>query len=297
VRITVPRDQVVALGGELVGRDEAAGRATWEYRSVRPAGWVNIAIAPYRQVERNGLRIYYFPADSAGAFELMSAAQRALDRLARWFGPMGSKLDLPIIEIPDGFGSQASLAAGIIQSAAAFRGRESLGELYHELSHLWNAPDLDARSPRWNEGLASFAQDVLAEQLDGWKERDERAQRYAARFLARFERDTSNLRTPFIDFGAAGKTDLSYGVGYFMFSALYEMLGPDAFNRVMRGYYQTHRVSGGTTRDFADYVIGNAPCNVKPFFDEWLYTVAWHRRLAKAKSLKDLATACTVAAN
>jgi hypothetical protein len=291
-RITVPANQVVAMGGSLRRRTESGGLATYEYRSSRPAGWVNIAIAPYRQIDSNGLHIYYFPADSAGAVQLASAAQQALDRMALWFGPMSGSLDLPIVEIPDGFGSQASLTAGIIQSAAAFRSKDAIGQLYHELSHLWNAPDLDVRSPRWNEGLASFLEDLLTEQLDGWKDRDARAQRYAAWFLQRFDRDSTNGRMPFIQYGEAGKTDLSYGVGYFMFSALYETLGADGFNRAVGGYYQKYAKTGGTTRQFADFVIAQSPCDVKPLFDEWLYSTAWHQRLGEAKQLRDLAYPC-----
>ena len=292
-RITVPAYQVVAMGGSLLRRTESGDKATYEYRSVNPVQWVNIAIAPYRQIDSNGLHIYYFPADSAGAVTLNLAAQRALVRMGEWFGPMGGKLDLPIIEIPDGFGSQASLASGIIQSAAAFRSNDAIGQLYHELSHLWNARDLDVRSPRWNEGLASFLEDILTEQLDGWKNRDARAQRYAAWFLQRFDRDSTNLQTPFIQYGEAGKTDWSYGVGYFMFSALYETIGREAFNQAIGGYYQKYRNSGGTTREFAEFVIGHAPCDVKPLFDEWLYSAAWHARLGKAKQLADLAHPCT----
>jgi len=229
--------------------------------------------------------------------QLVSSAQRALDRMAIWFGPMSGKLDLPIIEIPDGFGSQASLTSGIIQSAAAFRSRDAIGQLYHELSHLWNAPDLDVRSPRWNEGLASFLEDLLTEQLDGWKDRDARAHRYAAWFLQRFDRDSTNRRTPFIQYGEAAKTDWSYGVGYFMFSALYETVGPEGFNRALGGYYQKHGKTGGTTRQFSDFVIAQSPCDVKPLFDDWLYSAAWHERLINAKQLKDLAYPCTLRAS
>jgi hypothetical protein len=292
-RITVPAYQVVAMGGSLQRRTESGAVATYEYRSVKPAEWVNIAIAPYRQIESNGLHLYYFPEDSAGAVQLVSAAERALERMATWFGPMSGKLNLPIIEIPDGFGSQASLTSGIIQSAAAFRSKDAIGQLYHELSHLWNAPDLDVMSPRWNEGLASFLEDILTEQLDGWKDRDARAQRYATWFLQRFNRDSTNRRTPFINYGEAGKTDWSYGVGYFMFSALYETLGPEGFNRALGGYYQKHGKTGGTTRQFSDFVIAQSPCDVKPLFDDWLYSSAWHERLSSAKQLKDLAYPCT----
>jgi hypothetical protein len=81
-----------------------------------------------------------------------------------------------------------------------------------------------------------------------------------------------------------------------MFSALYETIGREAFNQAIGGYYQKYRNSGGTTREFAEFVIGHAPCDVKPLFDEWLYSAAWHARLGKAKQLADLAHPCATKA-
>ena len=73
-----------------------------------------------------------------------------------------------MIEIPEGFGSQASATAGIILDASAFGDQAQLPQLYHELSHFWNPRDLDVPSPRWNEGLAMYLQYRLARELDGF---------------------------------------------------------------------------------------------------------------------------------
>ena len=78
-----------------------------------------------------------------------------------------------------------------------------------------------------------------------------------------------------------------------MFSALYETLGPEGFNRALGGYYQKHRRTGGRTRQFTEFVIAQSACDIKPLFDEWFHSTAWHERLSKAKQLKDLALPCT----
>jgi hypothetical protein len=136
LRMTVPRGLVVAAGGRLDERVEQYCMVKYVYRSTIKVPFLNIAVAPYRLLEQDGLRIYYFPADSAGAVMVAEAARNALHRLAAWFGPMAGQPDFAVMEIPDGYGSQADLGAGIIQTAGAFRDRRQLGQLYHELSHL-----------------------------------------------------------------------------------------------------------------------------------------------------------------
>ncbi len=287
--VTVPKNEVVAAGGTLAGRAEGDSTASYSYRSAQPVPFLNITIAPYRVVERGGIRIYHFPADSAGAAMVLAGAVGATDLLTRWFGPLGQALRLTVMEIPDGYGSQASLAAGILQDASAFRDRRQLHQLYHELSHLWNAPDTDRPPVRWNEGLASVLEDEMAAQLDDIR-RPARylEERYLPWFYQRFRSDPSNLTTPFIQYGRTGKTDLSYGVGYLMFTALHDLLGADAFNRALGGWYQERRERGGTTDEFVAYLKRSVPTDLGPFFQDWLYTTRWYQRLQAGETLSDI---------
>jgi len=121
VRITVPTYEVAALGGTLASRTTSGSSVTYEYASKEAAPFVNIPIAPCGLIERKGVRVYYLPSDSAGASVMLSAVTRGLDLLATWFGPMGDTLDLAIMEIPSGYGSQSSLRSGIIQDRPRFR--------------------------------------------------------------------------------------------------------------------------------------------------------------------------------
>jgi hypothetical protein len=114
------------------------------------------------------------------------------------------------MEIPDGWGSQASLAGGIIQVAGAFRDSDRMQELYHELSHLWNAVDLDAPSPRWNEGLAMFLQGRLAREIDGWDGESAALDRTAARLLERCGSGEPCGSVPLRHYGDEELTDYSY---------------------------------------------------------------------------------------
>ncbi len=287
-RITVPRYEVVATGGRLVSRTEHDSTVTYQYRSIAPVPMLNIAIAPYR-VSDNGVRISYFPADSTGAAAMGTAAQRALDRMTQWFGPIGSAIKPAIIEIGDGYGSQAALSAGIFQQASGFRSKGDFGELYHELSHLWNPSSTQVKASRWNEGLAMFVEYLLMEQLDGWVGRESFTQDWATKFVSRHSADATLTTVPLIDYGRQGSTDFSYSVGNFMFAVLYETLGADNFNDVMGGFYQKYRISGATDQEFIEFAKQTAAYDLTSFFNDWFFTTAWYDRLKSGTTLRGMA--------
>jgi aminopeptidase N len=285
--VRVPLGFVVATGGRGTRQAHNDGTVTWRYVTQVPAPFLNIAIAPYDTLAADGVRLFYFKADSAGAQHVMASAQRALAWLRGWFGPLRGDPNLTISEIPDGWGSQADLVAGIIQSAAAFQhGR--LGELYHELAHLWNVPDRDTPSPRWNEGFASFMQGLIRENVDGWTGRRE-AEAASIEAIRRAAVNDSSFHTvAMIDYGRQRLTDRSYRVGALMFSALYELLGTAEFGAAIGRYYREFP-NGGTTRDFVRVASANSRDDLTRFFDDWMFSTRWLAALEKYSSVSDLA--------
>ncbi|HEV2671077.1 MAG TPA: hypothetical protein VGU74_08305 [Gemmatimonadales bacterium] len=287
--VRVPSQYVVATGGTSTRTPHEDGTATWRYTSSAPSPFLNIAIAPFDTIGDSVLRVFYFRADSLGALRLMASAQTALKTFTQWFGPPHRALTLTITEIPDGFGSQASLVGGIIQTASAFRDPTHLGELYHELSHIWNARDTEHPSPRWNEGLATFLEKLMRERLDGWTGREEGYAQAIANMKTRIAEDSLLRRVPFIDYGKHDLTGASYRVGDLMFATMYDLLGEEQFNRVLGGYYQQFADSG-TTRDFVAFAKRVASPDLLVFFDDWMMTPRWTERLAAAASIRDLAS-------
>lgn len=288
-RITVPLGQTVATGGahvQLVRRDSLQ---SWYYRSVEPVPFLNIAVAPYRVLEREGATIFHFPADSAGAQMVAGAVDAAMARYRALYGPLTHAPRLTVIEIPEGFGSQASLTAGIIQTADAFRDRAQLRQLYHELSHLWNVPDRERPSPRWNEGLATFLQWRLAVELDGGLPLRTHTERIIQSLLRRCETSARCATIPMASYGAAGATDLSYSVGMLMFDALYEVMGADAFDRTYRAFFEAHRVSGASTPDLVA-AFRRADRRAGRIFNDWLSTTRWYDRLQAGESFSAMIT-------
>ena len=286
-RVTVPAGQVVAMGGESGEPARRDSLVTWSYRSVMPVPFLNITIAPYRVMSAAGSRIFYFPADSDGARMVQHAIDGAMTKFTAWFGPLGRPATLTVMEIPNGFGSQGSLAAGILQTAAAFHDASELPQLYHELSHLWNVTDLEHPSPRWNEGLAMFLQYRMAAELDGWHNWDKVLDWFTARALRDCAPPARCDSVPLASYGTAGLTDDSYTVGMLMFYSLYQVLGAARFDSAYGAFYQQYREKGATTADLAAAIRSADPASA-PLLQDWLVTARWYARLKSGETLSQM---------
>ncbi len=276
--VTVPSGQVVAMGGVAGTPSRRDSLVTWSAQSDGPVPFLNITIAPYQILETAEARIFYFPADSDGARMVERAISGAMAKYAEWFGSLMHDARLTVMEIPDGFGSQASLTAGIMQTAAAFHEKTQLRQLYHELSHLWNVDDTDHPSPRWNEGLASFLEYRMAAELDGWNDWTgiiDRWTRYAEQSCAAPARCDS---VPMAGYGAAGMTDQSYTTGMLMFYTLYQVQGAGPFDRAYRDFFQAHQAHGGSTKEMADAFRAQGTAS-EGILNDWLWTARWYARL------------------
>jgi hypothetical protein len=291
VDVGVAAGQVVSVAGTLVAHDSSGAAHRWRYRNDRASPFLNVCIAPYRVLEEGGLRIAFFREDSSGARRVARSVSAALAELSKWLGPLGEEARLTISEIPEGWGSQASLAGGIIQEAGAFREPGQLRALYHELSHLWNAPDTDRPSPRWNEGLASFLQLRLAAAVDRDTTVAATLARTAARVREVIAADPRLTSVAPVDYGRQGMTDHSYRVGQLMFALLFELAGERGFDRIVGGYYQARRATGGTTADFIRHAESIGPPTLPRFFDDWMRTARWSGLVGRGLGMAELAAA------
>jgi len=281
LRVTVPDTLIVAYGGELLDVDRADGRVTYHYRSLKPSWRIDIAIAPYEIMERQGLKLFYFSDDRMRAETIADAFLRAMDQYANWFGPLHDFGGYAIIEVPTGYGSQAAVSNMMLQ-AAAFQNPEELTQLYHEASHLWNVKLTDMPSPRWDEGLAMFLQQLLLDVSAGDQNLsavEGLAGRLRARLVTQFENEPRLGEIAPIEYGNEDVTDLSYRVGMLMFGVLYHLIGQEGLNTLVGGFYQERHDAGASTQDFVARAKGVSPVNLDRFFEDWLYGTGYTRFL------------------
>lgn len=287
-RITVPESHVVANGGTLAERTVHDGRATYVYRNIKPAWRMDFAIARFGTLEGPGLRVFHLPEDREGAKRVIGAAGASMALYKEWFGPLRDSPEFTVIEIPDGWGSQADVTS-ILQAAAAFRDPARLHEVYHEISHLWNVPSLDRPYCRWNEGLASFLEDLTQERLDKTPLLDKRAERMADWLVGRAGEEPRLKSVPMIDYGKEEMTGYSYSAGALMFYALHRLVGQDSFDAIVGGYYQKYQATGASTEQFVSHAQAAAGRDLAPFFNDWLYSTRWYEILASGVKVQDLA--------
>jgi len=285
--ITVPESLTVANGGRRVSRTVRDGQATFVYESLKPSSRMDFAIARYGRLAAGPVQVFYLPGDSAGAGGVLRAARAAMELFSGWFGQPPHGGGLTFLEIPDGWGSQADVTT-IIQAAAAFRDSSRLHEVYHEVSHLWNPPDLDTPSPRWNEGLASFLERLATEELQGVPVRNQRAAQLLDWLRQSAPQHAAWGETALVDYGRAQLTDLSYSVGALFFELLYRLAGPAAVRRII-GEYSSRYASGGTTADLVELIRAEAGVPVDALLHDWILTPGWLARIRGAATIEDLA--------
>ena len=286
-RITVPAAYTVANGGELVTRTDSGATVSYVYRSLKPSWRMDFAVARFTTLKAGNLTVFHLPADSAGARRIVSTMSRTLQLYTRWFGPLRGTAPFTVIEIPDGWGSQADITS-ILQAAAAFHDARRESELYHELSHLWNAASGEAPAPRWDEGLASFLEDVTADSLTGTATTDSSAMRVARWLATRFAADSSLRSTPMADFGKREMTGYSYWVGSVMFHGLYRVVGHESFSRIIGAYYRRYEAGGGSSAAFVRTAQEVSKMDLTAFFNDWLFTSRWGAVVSNAKQPADL---------
>ena len=72
---------------------------------------MDIAIADYKLIERDGNTVFYFPPDKEGAKRLLSAMEQSFGLYSAWFGSLKQYHGLSIIEVPQDYGGQSDVAS------------------------------------------------------------------------------------------------------------------------------------------------------------------------------------------
>jgi aminopeptidase N len=273
----VPATHVVA-NGEPVQVETHGDRKIYRYHSTRPDTLLAFPIAPYKELVVNSNRILYLQGSETGARRLAEKMTQAIKLFEKWFGPNKYVQGLALIEIPEGFGSQASFPT-IIQTADAFDSTAHMDQLYHELSHLWNVETYDPQSPRLEEGLATFLQGLVNVELGGSPGLEEFMQGILDRQKSTYERHPEYREIAIADFGREGVTDLSYRVGALFYYDLFQALGEERFIDLLSGYYNAFKETGGDFNTLRNYYLQHLDGNAAQLVEGWLAGTAYVDRI------------------
>lgn len=282
ISVNVPDSLTVANGGKLESIINEDGISRYTYSNIKPAWRIDIAISSLNVLTTQNLKIFYIPEDSTGAKQIMKKALETFNLYVSWWGELDDFQGFSIIEIPENWGSQADVSC-IIQTAAAFKEKDLDIELYHEISHIWNVRPTDTYPPRWDEGLAMFLMYLTQDKLNDTNTIEEKTQK----FIKRINANPAYKEVPLIDYGKENVAGRSYSMGMVMFSMLYQLIGEADFNKSIGYFYQRYHQSGGSTEDFIQLVDEVSPLDLRPFFDDWVYTTAYTDLLKQDLSMAD----------
>jgi hypothetical protein len=291
LNVTVPDSLTVANGGRLVGVSKANGWSTYSYESIKPAWRMDAAIAAYSILEGDGglLKIFHFKEDATGAATILSTLKSTIDLYSGWFGPPEKIEGFAVIEVPDGFGSQADVTS-ILQVRAAFQEQDQMYQFYHEVSHVFDVRCIDPFPARFeSEGMAMFLQNLVQEKKEGSMGSLKNVLNgVLVRLKKGFTEDPKKIAVPMANYGKEDITDLSYTKGMVFFALLHELLGEERLFGTMGSFYRKFRRTGATTADFVNHLKAESGLDLEPFIEDWIKGTQSSQWIADGLTFEDI---------
>lgn len=273
LRVSVPKDYVVANGGWLIEKSEEDNRSVFLYKSQLPDFRIDVAAAKFNLLEdeARNFRVYHFDEDKEGAKRILAGMTNCMDLYTKWLGKMGVERQVTVIETPEGYGGQASKAS-ILLPAESFSTERDVSHIYHEVAHLWDVPPLDEMPSRWlSEGFATYFTALVLQELHSKERFIQTLEGLQSRFKSYCEYENKLLTTPISDYGKADLTGASYTKGALALYVLHEIVGDTDFKEIIRIFVERYQEKGATLEDFKNLTQEISNKDLKKYFDEWVY--------------------------
>jgi aminopeptidase N len=288
---TVPSGYVVACGGRLTDSTTDGPFTTFTFESKGPVQRMDIAIAKFKYLkdEINNISVYYLLEDEPGAINVLSEMKRVTELYLSLFGMVKNFHGYSAIEIPEGWGSQADVYS-FLQSASAFKNR-NISEVYHEISHTWNVkakPEVE-RCRWFDEAFAMYFEALAVQAFEGDTAFANHMDRLRGAWLQRAEKDKKNFDTPIADYGREGLGQNSYTKGAWSLYVLNQLVGNEAFKRIIRTLMREFANKPADFKDFQSIAEKITQKDLSKYFDEWFYSSESSKLLAEKMSVMDIA--------
>jgi aminopeptidase N len=274
LEVSVPSGTIVACGGRPGGVTAREGRDTYRFASRMPTWRMDVAAAKFKVLKNaaGNLAVYALPEDEAGGGNLLQEMQRVMEFYTRRFGPSKKATAYTVIEIPEGWGSQAS-DFYILQAAAAFKDPKQVHELYHEIGHSWNArAKPEVKRARWfDEAFASYFEALALGEFDGQKAFEERMTVYREHFRSAVKKNPRNATTPIAEYGKEELGGNSYTKGAWSLYVLNQLAGDDGFDRILRDFLAEFGEKPATFGDFQAVAERVSRRNLTRYFRDWIF--------------------------
>jgi hypothetical protein len=273
LRVSVPKDYVVANGGWLLEKRDEGDRSVFSFKSQLPDWRIDVAAAKFDLLEdeARNFRVYHFDKDKEGAERILAGMMDSMNLYTKWIGKMGAERQVTVIETPEGYGGQAAVTS-ILLPAESFSTERDVSHIYHEVAHLWDVPSLDEMPSRWlSEGFANYFMALVLLELNSQERFFQTLERLRNRFKSHCEYEKKLSTTPISDYGKTNLTGASYTKGALALYVLHEIVGDSAFKDIFRIYMERYQEKGATLEDFRGLVQEITNKDLKKYFDEWVF--------------------------
>jgi aminopeptidase N len=174
-----------------------------------------------------------------------------------------------------------TIFSGMENASAIFYGERTLGAnggnedlLAHEIAHQWFGDAVTEKSFEhlWlSEGFATYLTDLYLEAKYGKAKLDERLTMERNNGIKFSKQTTSPIINPTTKYGSL-LNSFTYEKGAWVLHMLRRKLGDDIFWKAIREYYSTYRGKNANTDDLRNVFEKVSGTDLKPFFQQWLYT-------------------------
>ncbi len=227
--------------------------------------------------------------DEKNATAILDGVSRSVQLYSQMFGDLKDYQGYTLIEIPDGWGSQAS-DYYLLQVASTFDDVQHLAQLYHEVAHTWNAKTKpDIQRCRWfDEAFAMYFQALAIREFEGQDAYKKEMDRDRESFINRATRDRKNFDTPIAEYGKYELGGNSYSKGPWSLYVLHQLVGEEQFKSIIRTFLSEFRDKPADFKDFQKLAEQVAHRNLEKYFQEWFYTSASSQLLADKVPVMDI---------
>jgi hypothetical protein len=274
VTVKVPKEFVVSCGASVVSSKVLDSFAEYTCVSDGPREELNIAVARFKILEdaESHLRVYALPEDVDSGSFILSELKRSTAFYRGLLGNLPGSDGMNVIEIPEGWGSYTGHGF-IFQQAAAFKSHDRVSELYHEVSHHWNAKAaLEQQKTRWfDEAFAMYFQALALRSLVSEAAYRDDLERDRSSFVSSARSDPNAAKVPIAEYGKYNIGQYSYQKGPWSLYVLHRTMGDEAFFRAVSTFVNDHQQKLATFQDFQQVVQQVSGRNMQRFFDEWIY--------------------------
>jgi len=272
---TVPKGYTAVCGGELVDFSLVGSDSTaFVFHSKVPTWRIDLAVAQFTVLDDspNKLLVYHLPDDSLGARRVLEASKKVINLYSGMFGRPKHYQGYTVIEIPDGWGSQAS-DFYFLQTAEAFKDSSRIRGVYHEIGHSWNAtPSPSIKRCRYfDEAFASYFESLAIRSFEGEQRFKEDMENTRTLFVQRANYDRQVFETPISEYGNKELGRNSYTKGTWSLYVLNQIVGDKIFAEIIRSMLAEFQ---DKTIDFAGFqklCERISKKSLKKYFDEWIY--------------------------